>query len=228
MQVPVLKDLQTFHLWRTSTSASLEGLPLLLHLQTVAVCLLCLQEFPMMRLIVVFVLSIMMMATLMMMMMMIVYLKMVVAFVGAVFPLSRGQHCCRGGRRCWSIFPWKIIQLGTKNNSTFPDRQHNDHWSSSCSHHNTWGQGWPTCSLTWHPRSTAGSLMQKLQVVYLSIISLPCIFLMFMTRIKERQHGIPEVAGEALLSFSVRLEASCAKNWALMSDSPPAGEGGHW
>ena len=46
LQVTVLKDFQTFHLWRTSTSARLEGLPLLLHLQTVAVRLLCLQVFP--------------------------------------------------------------------------------------------------------------------------------------------------------------------------------------
>ena len=172
----------------------------------------------------VFLLSIMMMG-----MMMIVYLKMVVAFVSTVFPLSRGQHCCRGGRRGWSLFPWKIIQLETKNiiigisqitNTMITDHHHGgiiipggkgdrlalwldipvqrpDHWCRNC----RW-----FIYLYYHciAYSSCSQLGSKKDIMVL-----------------------PEVAGEALLSFSVRLEASCAKNWALMSDSPPAGDGGH-
>ena len=174
----------------------------------------------------VFSLSIMMM----MGMMGIVYLKMVVVFVGAVFPLSRGQNCCRGGRWGWSLFPWKIIQLGTKNiiigislivKTIITDHHHvriiiipggkgdrlalwldipvqrPDHWCRNC----RW-----FIYLLYHfiAYSSCSQLGSQKDILVL-----------------------PEVAGEALLSFSVRLEANCAKNWALMSDSPPAVGVGH-
>ena len=39
-------------------------------------------------------------------------------------------------------------------------------------------------------------------------------------KLTNRYRILPEVAAEVLFSFSLRLDASWAKNWALMSESP--------